>query len=96
MEVSFEEYCHKQYLDFLNRHEHLFPASFRKELLFFSTSYLCLDYLNDKASFLDLRLYLIIDEYDNFTNTILATYGIDTYAKATHPIPSSPALNTLT
>lgn len=84
MEASFEEYCHKQYLDFLNRYEHLFPTGFREELLSFSTSYSRLGYLNDKASFLGLRLYLIIDEYDNFTNTLLTTYGTDAYAKATH------------
>ena len=32
----------------------------------------------------DLKIYLLIDEYDNFTNTILSTYGTDLYRKATH------------
>ncbi|WP_294471973.1 ATP-binding protein [uncultured Bacteroides sp.] len=32
----------------------------------------------------NLRIYLLIDEYDNFTNTILSTYGTDYYTKATH------------
>ena len=36
------------------------------------------------AFLLKLNLYLIIDEYDNFTNTILSTYGTETYQKATH------------
>lgn len=32
-----------------------------------------LSYINTKAGFLELSLYLIIDEYDNFTNIILPT-----------------------
>ena len=32
----------------------------------------------------DRKLYVIIDEYDNFTNTILAEYGVDTYNKLCH------------
>lgn len=31
-----------------------------------------------------LLIYLLIDEYDNFTNTMLSTYGTDFYHKATH------------
>lgn len=31
-----------------------------------------------------LHTYLMIDEYDNFTNTILSTYGTEHYQKATH------------
>ena len=30
------------------------------------------------------RIYLMIDEYDNFTNTLLATYGHDRYRDTTH------------
>lgn len=30
------------------------------------------------------RIYLMIDEYDNFTNTILSTYGTDSYHEVTH------------
>ena len=32
----------------------------------------------------DHRLYLFIDEYDNFTNTIISDYGTETYEKLTH------------
>ena len=32
----------------------------------------------------NLPIYLLIDEYDNFTNTILSTYGTEYYQKATH------------
>ena len=30
------------------------------------------------------RIYLLIDEYDNFTNTLLATYGHERYHSVTH------------
>ena len=30
------------------------------------------------------KVYILIDEYDNFTNTILSTYGTEFYRKATH------------
>lgn len=53
-----------------------------------------LSYINTKASFLKLNLYLIIDEYDNFTNTILSTYGTETYQKATHGEDSSASSST--
>ncbi|MCP5048743.1 MAG: AAA family ATPase [bacterium] len=32
----------------------------------------------------DQKLYVVIDEYDNFTNTILATHGKEEYEKLTH------------
>lgn len=32
----------------------------------------------------NLPIYLLIDEYDNFTNTILATYGTEFYRTTTH------------
>ena len=48
---------------------------FRQELMERETAASGLSYINTKASFLKLNLYLIIDEYDNFTNTILSTYG---------------------
>lgn len=31
-----------------------------------------------------IRIYLLIDEYDNFTNTILSSYGKDRYRSVTH------------
>ena len=34
----------------------------------------------------NIRIYLLIDEYDNFTNTILSTYGTEFYRKATSHI----------
>ena len=81
---SFEEHCKDRFIDFADRYEHLFAPGFRQELMERETAASGLSYINTKASFLKLNLYLIIDEYDNFTNTILSTYGTEAYQKATH------------
>ena len=81
---SFEEHCKDRFIDFADRYEHLFAPGFRQELMERETAASGLSYINTKASFLKLSLYLIIDEYDNFTNTILSTYGTEAYQKATH------------
>ena len=81
---SFEEHCKDRFIDFADRYEHLFAPGFRQELMERETAASGLSYINTKASFLKLNLYLIIDEYDNFTNTILSTYGTETYQKSTH------------
>ena len=38
-------------------------------------------YATDRGN---LPIYMLIDEYDNFTNTLLSTYGTQHYRKATH------------
>lgn len=40
--------------------------------------------INDESQKLGLQNYLIIDEYDNFTNTILNEKGEDVYHAITH------------
>lgn len=84
MESSFESHCNDRFIDFVDRYEHLFAPGFRQELMERPTADARLSYINIKAGLLRLDLYLIIDEYDNFTNTILSTYGTDAYRKATH------------
>lgn len=81
---SFEEHCEKQFLQFINKYERFFAPDFREELLRRSTAASRLGYLMMEASSLKLRIYLIIDEYDNFTNTILSSYGTVAYREATH------------
>ena len=73
---SFEEHCKDRFIDFADRYEHLFAPGFRQELMERETAASGLSYINTKASFLKLNLYLIIDEYDNFTNTILSTLSL--------------------
>ena len=84
LEESFEKHCTEQFVEFANNYEHLFQPGFREELMSRTPASTRLQYLNNAASRLRLRIYLIIDEYDNFTNTILSTFGKDEYRKATH------------
>ncbi|NDV64184.1 ATP-binding protein [Bacteroides sp. 224] len=84
LEESFEEHCNERFGEFANRYEHLFHADFRKELMQHRTATGKLGYLNQRATNLGLRIYLIIDEYDNFTNSILASFGEQAYRAATH------------
>lgn len=81
---SFEQHCEKQFIQFINKYERLFAPGFREEVMRRSTADERLGYINMIASGLGLRIYLIIDEYDNFTNTILSSYGTAAYRQATH------------
>lgn len=87
VERSFKLHCCNKLQEFVYKYEHLLG----KEIW---------NVLNDKiqedpGAFLsaissyatrkqNIRIYLLIDEYDNFTNTILSTYGTEFYQKATH------------
>ncbi|NDV65274.1 AAA family ATPase [Bacteroides sp. 224] len=84
LEASFESHCNMRFLDFCNRYEHLFNPGFREELNSLTISTDKLEYINTQAGSLGLHIYLIIDEYDNFTNSILATIGKDAYTHTTH------------
>ena len=87
VEESFRLHCCGKLSDFVYRYEHLLgkdiwnvldektqadPGAFLSSINTYATR---------KG---DLKIYLLIDEYDNFTNTILSTYGTDLYWKATH------------
>lgn len=84
LECSFEHHCNMRFLEFCNRYERFFQPGFRAELGKFTNTTDKLEFLNTEASNLGLRLYLIIDEYDNFTNSILASFGKEAYRDATH------------
>lgn len=81
---SFESHCSERFLDFGERYEYLFYPGFTVELMQRKTAADRLSFLNNTASRLGLRLYLFIDEYDNFTNTILSSIGENAYKETTH------------
>ena len=87
MEESFKLHCCGKLIDFVYRYEHLLGKDIWKVLdektqaepgAFLSA-------INSYATHKEgIKIYLLIDEYDNLTNAILSTYGIDHYRKATH------------
>ena len=87
VEQSFKLHCCNKLKDFVYKYERLLGKEIW-EILDEGTQ-------KDPGAFLsaistyasrkgNLRIYLLIDEYDNFTNTILSTYGTEFYRKATH------------
>ncbi len=84
LERSFETYCHMELRGALERHPDLFPEAAQQRIL-------APDGITDKLAELfhfagehDVPLYVLIDEYDNFANTILAHHGAEAYEKLTH------------
>ena len=84
LERNFENYCHIQLSYSLEAYPELFPEPARQRICSQPT-------INDKlnAPFLHadrhgVPLYILIDEYDNFANTILAHQRPDAYHAFTH------------
>ena len=80
LEAKFANYMDAALDDFIARYSSLFPpgtfSSVRKE-----TKY---KLVTDAARANGLPLYLIIDEYDNFTNSLIRLAGTDPYRAITH------------
>ncbi len=84
LERNFENYCHVQLTYALEAYPVLFPEPARHRICSQPT-------INDQLNVLFLHaarhgipLYVLIDEYDNFANTILAHRGADAYHALTH------------
>lgn len=87
VELSFKRHCCNKRKNFVFKYEHILgkevwdilddgiqqdPGAFLSAIS---------SYASRKGN---IRIYLLIDEYDNFTNTILSTYGTEFYRKVTH------------
>ena len=84
LETHFENYCRKVFADTVERHPDLFSEQAIERMCAEPT---IIDKL--QALFLHCRrhgipLYILIDEYDNFANIILAQHGADAYHSCTH------------
>ena len=84
LEREFETYCHIELRHALERHPDLFPEAVLQRLLAPSSIATKLSELFLYASDHDVRLYVLIDEYDNFANTVLAHHGAQAYESFTH------------
>ena len=69
---SFNEYCSLRLDKFARDHAARLPAGASEAILAAGTCHAKLGALATMLKGADARLYVIIDEYDNFTNTILA------------------------
>lgn len=86
VERSFCEYCCMVMKNFILKYEHLMGSEVWKVVNPDETNpRQMLAALKEYISRTDCpRIYLLIDEYDNFTNTILSSYGQEHYQEKTH------------
>ena len=84
LEREFEDYCRLEIEEALERNPDLFPTDAVARVLDHPSASGKLNALFREARRRGVRLYLLIDEYDNFANTILAHHGADAYHELTH------------
>lgn len=84
VEASFEDNGRSVVEDFLIRYERYFDAVQSEEILALPTVEAQLRRIFLHAQRQQLKIYLLIDEYDNFANTILTTAGQEAYHNLTH------------
>ena len=81
---NFDSYCGIIVDSFAEEYEHLFYNGFADDVKKENRATKKLNYIGAKAQRFYVPLYLIVDEYDNFTNTVLNQHGEDIYRGLTH------------
>ena len=84
LEREFETYCHIELRAALRRHPDLFPDAALGDILAPPSIANKLAELFRYAGDHGVLLYVLIDEYDNFANTVLAQHGAQAYHDFTH------------
>lgn len=84
MQHSFEVYTARMLDAFAEKYAAFFADDFVNLVHHTSKVSGKLDLLCTTMSRLGLRMYLILDEYDNFANNVLASYGTSHYTRLTH------------
>ncbi|MGM9778426.1 MAG: AAA family ATPase, partial [Prevotella sp.] len=84
LEENFNVYCNGRLNTFITRYSEDYPQRVVDEVLNCPWAVQKLNLINDAAHELGIPLYLIIDEYDNFTNIVLNEKGEGVYHAITH------------
>ena len=84
LEENFGEYCALSLDDFMRRYRDDYPDDVVKAVFDIKTYSGKLKLIVDNAKTLQIPLYLIIDEYDNFTNVVLNEQGEEVYHAIAH------------
>ena len=82
--THFEEYCKVKLDGFMRKYQNEYPEAVVKAFFEIQTVSGKLALIRDNAGALRIPLYLIIDEYDNFTNIVLNEKGEEVYHAITH------------
>ena len=81
---NFDQYCSMMAESFASVYERLFYDGFAQDVKNALRAGGKLNLIGKKAREHGVPLYLIVDEYDNFTNTVLNQHGEDVYRGLTH------------
>ena len=84
LQARFEEYCDIELRRALRRNRDVFPEDAVRDILAHRSVDARLRELFEIAAERGLPLYGLIDEYDNFANTVLAHHGTEAYRALTH------------
>ena len=84
LEQEFETYCAAEIYDTLVRYPDLFPDAAAQRILAPPSASAKLNELFLHTKRRGILLYVLIDEYDNFANTVLAHHGEQAYHDFTH------------
>lgn len=84
LEENFNTYCCNRLDNFMDRYGKDYPADKVERMYASRNSTEKFNLLNDMAHDLGHPLYLIVDEYDNFTNIVLNEQGEAVYNAITH------------
>ena len=84
VEDKFNDYCCVQLEKFAKKYADYYDDDYLEGLAKYDNASGKLIYVTSIASLKKIPLYLIVDEYDNFTNTILSLHGKDMYTAITH------------
>ena len=80
-----DAHCNNKFNSFCSRYTHLLPPDIKEEMNQKEDAVAQLGFLCDKCAEAGLKIYLFIDEYDHFTNQILAHKEHETrYREQTH------------
>ena len=82
--TRFNEYCGMIVNGFSEEYEHFFYPGFALDVKHQPDANAKINFVGYKAKVHGVPMYLIIDEYDNFTNTVLNQHGEDKYTSLTH------------
>ena len=84
LEEKFNAYCNHELDFFIDRYFNDYPQRFKEAFYACKDAGEKINMLGRQAKSHGIPLYLIIDEYDNFTNTVLNEEGQEMYHAMTH------------
>ena len=84
LEDKFDKYCGNALYAFAKKYEDMYYKGFADDIKNESDATERINIITEQAALYHNPLYLIVDEYDNFTNTVLSLHGEKAYRAITH------------